>query len=110
MSKINKRRIIKNVGSSWFSLSTDVAVGIFLSPFILHRLGDTAFGVWILIFSITGYYGPDGNVSIPGTINALSVTSIGANAFYEDLGLANVTIPGSVTNIGDYAEWPLDKA
>ena len=57
MSKINKRRIIKNVGSSWFSLSTDVAVGIFLSPFILHRLGDTAFGVWILIFSITGYYG-----------------------------------------------------
>jgi hypothetical protein len=60
--------------------------------------------------TITGYYGPDGNVSIPGTINALSVTSIGANAFYEDLGLANVTIPGSVTNIGDYAEWPLDKA
>jgi O-antigen/teichoic acid export membrane protein len=57
MSKIDKRRIIKNVGSSWFSLSTDVAVGIFLSPFILHRLGDAAFGVWILIFSLTGYYG-----------------------------------------------------
>jgi len=57
MSKIDKRRIIKNVGSSWFSLSTDVAVGIFLSPFILHRLGDAAFGVWILIFSVTGYYG-----------------------------------------------------
>ncbi len=57
MSKIDKRRIVKNVGSSWFSLSTDVAVGIFLSPFILHRLGDAAFGVWILIFSVTGYYG-----------------------------------------------------
>jgi O-antigen/teichoic acid export membrane protein len=32
-------------------------VGIFLSPFILHRLGDTAFGIWVLIFSVTGYYG-----------------------------------------------------
>ncbi|HXW91537.1 MAG TPA: polysaccharide biosynthesis C-terminal domain-containing protein [Terriglobales bacterium] len=29
----------------------------FLSPFILHRLGDDAFGLWVLVFSITGYYG-----------------------------------------------------
>ena len=57
MSRINKRQIIKNVGSSWFSLGFDVAVGLFLSPFLLHWLGDTAFGIWVLIFSITGYYG-----------------------------------------------------
>jgi O-antigen/teichoic acid export membrane protein len=35
----------------------NVVVGVFLSPFIVHRLGDAAFGVWVLIFSITGYYG-----------------------------------------------------
>ena len=28
-----------------------------MSPFILHRLGDDAFGLWILVFSLTGYYG-----------------------------------------------------
>lgn len=54
---MSKRQIIKNVGASWFSLGISVLVGIFLSPFILHRLGDTAFGIWVLIFSITGYYG-----------------------------------------------------
>jgi O-antigen/teichoic acid export membrane protein len=57
MHKINKRQIIKNVGSSWFSLGVDVIVGILLYPFILHRLGDTASGIWGLIFAITGYYG-----------------------------------------------------
>jgi O-antigen/teichoic acid export membrane protein len=57
MRKINKRRIIQNVGSSWFSLGITVLIGIALSPFILHRLGDAAFGIWILIFSITDYYG-----------------------------------------------------
>ena len=57
MSKINKRQIVTNVGSSWFSLGFDVLVGLFLSPFLLHWLGDTAFGIWVLIFSITGYYG-----------------------------------------------------
>jgi O-antigen/teichoic acid export membrane protein len=57
MTTINKRQIIKNVGSTWFSLGCDVLVGLFLSPIILHWLGDTAFGIWVLIFSITGYYG-----------------------------------------------------
>jgi O-antigen/teichoic acid export membrane protein len=57
MRKLEKRQILKNVGSSWSALATNVAVGIFLSPFILHRLGDAAFGVWVLIFSVTGYYG-----------------------------------------------------
>jgi O-antigen/teichoic acid export membrane protein len=34
-----------------------ILVGLCLSPFILHRLGDDAFGIWILVFSITDYYG-----------------------------------------------------
>src|SRR5215471_12017712 len=55
--KFDKRQILKNVGSSWFALGVNVLVGIFLSPYILHRLGDNAFGLWILIFSATGYYG-----------------------------------------------------
>jgi len=55
--KLGKLQIIKNVSSSWIGLATNVLVGIFLSPFILHHLGDAAFGIWVLIFSITGYYG-----------------------------------------------------
>jgi O-antigen/teichoic acid export membrane protein len=57
MRKFEKAQILKNVGSSWSALAINVSVGIFLSPFILHRLGDAAFGVWVLIFSLTGYYG-----------------------------------------------------
>jgi len=52
-----KIQALKNVASSWAGLATSVAVGFFLSPFILHRLGDDAFGLWILVFSVTGYYG-----------------------------------------------------
>jgi O-antigen/teichoic acid export membrane protein len=57
MRKLEKIQIIKNVGSSWFALGVNILVGVFLSPFILHRLGDAAFGIWVLIFSLTGYYG-----------------------------------------------------
>lgn len=57
MRKFEKAQILKNVGSSWSALGTNVVVGIFLSPLIVHRLGDAAFGIWVLIFSVTGYYG-----------------------------------------------------
>src|ERR1700676_703373 len=57
MRKYEKAQILKNVGSSWSALAINIVVGIFLSPFILHRLGDAAFGIWVLIFSVTGYYG-----------------------------------------------------
>lgn len=57
MRKLEKKQILKNVGSSWSALAINVIVGIFLSPFIVHRLGDAAFGIWVLIFAVTGYYG-----------------------------------------------------
>jgi O-antigen/teichoic acid export membrane protein len=50
-------RSLKNVATSWGGLAVNIAVGFFLSPFILHHLGDEAFGLWLLIFSLTGYYG-----------------------------------------------------
>ncbi len=79
--------------------------------------------------TITGYTGPGGAVTIPASIAGLpvttigdhafdtnsdgasvtsvtipdSVTSIGDSAFEGCGGLANITIPGSVTNIGSYA-------
>ncbi len=57
MRKLEKKQFLKNIGSSWFSLAVNMVIGVFLSPFILHHLGDAAFGIWVLIFSFTGYYG-----------------------------------------------------
>lgn len=45
------------MGAMWFNLLVHAVVGFFLSPFILHRLGDELFSLWVLIFSLTGYCG-----------------------------------------------------
>ena len=57
MKHVEKIAIIKNIGSSWLGLVVNMATGLVVSPYILHKLGDEAFGLWALVFSISGYYG-----------------------------------------------------
>ena len=44
-----KAQAARNIGSNWLGLAVAILVGFFLSPFILHKLGDEAFGLWILV-------------------------------------------------------------
>lgn len=53
--------------------------------------------------TITGYTDPGGDVTIPGTLDSLTVTIIGDNVFYDLDTLTSITIPDSVTIIGNYA-------
>jgi hypothetical protein len=53
--------------------------------------------------TITGYIGSGGAVDIPSTINGLTVTSIGEEAFYGCWSPTSVTIPSSVTSIEEEA-------
>jgi hypothetical protein len=56
--------------------------------------------------TITGYGGGTNVMVIPSSINGRTVTSIGDSAFFNNIGLMNLTnvvIPNSVTSIGDAA-------
>jgi O-antigen/teichoic acid export membrane protein len=47
--------IARSVLSNWFATAATLAVGFFLAPFVVHRLGNVAYGVWILAVSCINY-------------------------------------------------------
>jgi hypothetical protein len=53
--------------------------------------------------TITGYTGPGGGVEIPSTITGLPVTGIVQPGFSSVSTVTSVTIPDSVTNLGEFA-------
>jgi PKD repeat protein len=53
--------------------------------------------------TVTGYTGPGGSVAVPASINNLTVTSIGDEAFAGGVSITNLSVPDSVNNIGQGA-------
>ena len=49
--------IVRAVTTSWVAVTANAAVGFLLTPYVLHHLGDEAYGLWILTVNCVGYYG-----------------------------------------------------
>src|SRR5271156_4258825 len=50
-------RPARSVLSNWMTYVLSGTVSFFLSPFIVRHLGNSAYGVWVLLVSLTGYLG-----------------------------------------------------
>ena len=51
------RTLVRNIASNWVGYGVQTVVAFFLTPFILRSLGETRYGVWVLVMGLTGYYG-----------------------------------------------------
>jgi O-antigen/teichoic acid export membrane protein len=49
--------LVRNIFSNWTGYVVTVVIGFVLAPFVVHTLGDTLYGVWSIVGSLTGYLG-----------------------------------------------------
>lgn len=49
------RVLTRNIFSNWAGLAVNVGIGFFMMPFLVSRLGDTLYGIWMLVASLVGY-------------------------------------------------------
>jgi O-antigen/teichoic acid export membrane protein len=50
-------KILRNLTANWIGVAANLIVMFFLSPFIIHTLGVTEYGIWQLLTVLTGYMG-----------------------------------------------------
>jgi O-antigen/teichoic acid export membrane protein len=50
------KRFLNNVLWGWLSVLFALVSGIFMSPYVIHHLGDARYGIWALALSLTDYY------------------------------------------------------
>ncbi len=55
--RVTQPRAMRNVVLNWAAFVFSVVVNFFISPYIVHTLGNTAYGIWVLLASLVGYMG-----------------------------------------------------
>lgn len=88
-------------GTYYFKATSDGAASNVVTVTVSSNFGYSDNGDGAC--TITGYGGPSGDVTIPSTINGLTVTAIGSLAFESCYALTGLTISSGVTSIGNGA-------
>jgi O-antigen/teichoic acid export membrane protein len=52
-----KKRVARGITMNWLAFGFSSGVAFFLSPFVVHRLGNITYGVWALVVSLISYMG-----------------------------------------------------
>jgi O-antigen/teichoic acid export membrane protein len=53
---MNRKKVLVNIFSNWTNFVAGILIAFFVSPIIVHNLGNEYYGIWTLIISITGYF------------------------------------------------------
>jgi O-antigen/teichoic acid export membrane protein len=49
--------VVRNVLANWGAFVFSAMIGFLLSPYVVHHLGNTQYGIWVLLGSLVGYLG-----------------------------------------------------
>src|SRR6266404_935706 len=50
-------QIARAASANWIALVITFVVAFFLTPFVIHRLGQLSYGIWTLVVSMVSYFG-----------------------------------------------------
>ncbi|MDD2898189.1 MAG: oligosaccharide flippase family protein [Desulfuromonadaceae bacterium] len=50
------KKLFNNAFSNYASMIISMVIAFVMSPVLVHKLGDTSYGIWALVMSITGYF------------------------------------------------------
>ena len=51
------KKIFRNILYNWAGFLLNLLIAFFMSPFIVHSLGNTYYGVWVIMMQLTGFLG-----------------------------------------------------
>lgn len=52
---MHKKKLIINTVANWAGHGLNVLIGFFLTPYLVHSLGDADYGLWAIMASVSGY-------------------------------------------------------
>jgi O-antigen/teichoic acid export membrane protein len=55
--RVRSVRVLRNVVTNYLRFFVSGLIGFLITPTMVHLLGDGRYGLWVTVFSLTGYFG-----------------------------------------------------
>jgi len=55
--RLRSVRVLRNVVTNYLRFFAGGLLGMIVTPIMVHALGDGGYGLWVTVFSLTGYFG-----------------------------------------------------
>ena len=102
--------IVRAITTSWIAVTASAVVAFFLVPYVLHHLGDEAYGLWLVVTMCVGYYGLL-DIGVRSSIlryvsrhqalgNRDAVNEVVATAFYYYLTACAIILIATFVSVG----------
>ena len=49
--------LLRNMAWNWAGMICDATAAFLVMPFLIHQLGESSYGTWVLIGSLSSYFG-----------------------------------------------------
>lgn len=92
LQPIGRARIARNMAFNWAGMACEAVVGFLLLPLLVSRLGDTGYGLWVVIGSLTGFFQLM-DLGMRGSVGRF----VALYRAHNDVGAINRTISTSFT-------------
>lgn len=108
-------RVLRNIVTNYLRFFVTGVIGFLLTPYLVHQMGDGQYGLWVTIFSLTGYFGIFDQGIRPSLVryvsrdhtlgdqDGLSRTLSSAIALYSVVGL--VTLAATIVVSLNFGTW-----
>jgi O-antigen/teichoic acid export membrane protein len=108
-------RMLRNVVSNYLRFVINGLLGFVLTPLMVRMMGDGDYGLWVAVFSLTGYFGLFDQAIRPslvryvardhalGDTNGLSRTLSSAFALYTGVGV--IVLAATVIVAAQFTRW-----
>jgi len=108
-------RVLKNVVTNYMRFITGGLLGFVITPFMVRLMGDGDYGLWVAVFSLTGYFGLFDRGIRPSLVryvsrdqalgdrDGLSRTMSSALALYTSVGL--IVLAATFVAAANFTQW-----
>ncbi len=56
LKQLISKKLVRNISSNYLGFAVNTLIVLFITPFLIHHIGSTQYGIWVLLVTLLSYF------------------------------------------------------